>query len=144
LQYKDRLIYRVSVSHLDFRGFHDRVFITTFLETLLMHGLAPKSDKEKVVEGFNKLEERRNKLVKNYDEFFKHYPNHDHLPYFNSSFLNLDQLLLILNMSNSNEEFVKYLNSTLHVNATGSLDFYKEFFAANAIKVSADPMALSP
>lgn len=133
LEYKDRRIFRVSVSHLDFRGFHDRLFITSFLETLLVHGLKPKSDEKKIVERFETFEKSRIKLVKNFDEFSKYYPNHNHLPYFNSSFLNLDQLLLILEMSSSNEEFVKYLNSTLHVNATGSLDFYKEFFVANAM-----------
>lgn len=136
LEHKDRRVFRVSVSHLDFRGFHDRLFITSFLETLLMHGLKPISEESKIVKRFEKFEKRRIKLVENFYEFSKYYPNHNHSPYFNSSFLNLDQLLLILELSSSNEDLVKYLNSTLHVNATGSLDFYKEFFVANAMAVS--------
>ncbi len=127
LSLKGRKVERVSISHFDFRGFHDRLFLTNFLSTLLTYIVVPLSEDKEVKKKFDKLNEKAKVLRQQYQEYLKYNNDHGTSPFFDSSFHNIDHILLMLKLSVDNESFLKYFKGTKFVNTTGSLNFYKEF-----------------
>jgi len=138
LEYKKRKIERVALTQLDFGGFQDRAIINQFLRVLTTHSFKTYSSDEAIIKKFNKLEEKRQLWLEQYDKLVTLDSGFTHFPFFNCWFLNLPQLLEVIELSTNNDTFCKLFLNTKHVH-TGSLDFYQEF--QNALRLRTAKLA---
>lgn len=130
LEFLDRTIERISLTLLDYGGFHDRHVINQLLEVMSLvdfkvHDLEYERDFEKLKDKTDKLKKQSLDLV-NYDDAYKKYP------FFNCWFLSLPQLLILIDDSTGNESFIEQLRKIKHIMFM-SLDFYFEYGELNRI-----------
>jgi len=136
VNWKNRTIERISLTQLDFGGFHDRTIINQFFNALLTHSYGTYSEEEKIIKKFDILKEKQQTWGEQYTKLKTLDKGFDHFPFFNCSFLNLGQLLEIINLSIDNDSFYEKLKSNKFV-TFGTLDFYKEFELKNNLDKNA-------
>jgi len=134
--WKNRTIERISLTQLDFGGFHDRTIINQFFNALLTHSYGTYSEEERIIKKFDSLKEKQQIWGEQYTKLKTLDKGFDHFPFFNCSFLNLGQLLEIINLSTDNDSFYERLKSNKFV-TFGTLDFYKEFELKNNLDKNA-------
>jgi hypothetical protein len=136
IELKDRKIERVSLSHMDYFSFQDRILIKQFLTLLLNTRFHLLSDQDSELnKKFSEINEIAELLLKQSLRLEKYDPNFKDHPYFNCWFLSLPQLFLILKHSIDEKSFVEILKKTKHI-TFGSGNFYNEFYFANLRKQS--------
>lgn len=136
IEYKDRTIERVSLTQLDYGGFHDRTIINQFFNALLTHSYGTYSSDKRILKKFEQLKEKQRIWVEQYNKLNEIDERFSHFPFFNCSFLNLGQFIEILNLSKDNDTFYDKLKSNKFV-TMGTLDFYKEFELTNKMNENA-------
>ena len=134
--WKDRTIERISLTQLDFGGFHDKNIINQFFKALLTHSYGTYSEEKRIIKKFESLKEKQQTWGEQYTKLKDLDKGFDHFPYFNCNFLNLGQLLEIINLSTDNESFYDKLKSNKFV-TFGTLDFYREFELKNNLDKNA-------
>lgn len=126
IYWNNRAIERISLTQLDFGGFHDKTIINQFFNALLTHSYGTYSEEKSILKKFDELKEKQTiwseqfTKLKDLDKAFNHFP------YFDSSFMNLGQLLETINLSKDNDSFYEKLKTNKYV-TFGTLDFYREF-----------------
>lgn len=121
-----RHIERIALTHLEFGGFQDRNVCSTFLKSLVTHSFGTYRTEKKTIKKFKLLAEKQNDWTKQYTKLIELDKGFEHYPFFNCCFMSLPQLLEIINLSASNDEFYTYFAKTKYV-TTHSLDWYREF-----------------
>ena len=122
----NKTIERISLTQLDFGGFHDRMIINQFFKSLLTHSYGTYSYEKKILKKFEELKDKQSTWREQYTKLNNLDKAFNHFPYFNCSFMNLGQLLETINLSMDNDSFYEKLKSNKFV-TFGTLDFYREF-----------------
>jgi hypothetical protein len=124
----NKTIAKLSITLFDFGSFQDRNFVFQFLENMLFGQLESNNNSNKI-NGLNKklneFQEQLNKLTELDCQKIDH-------PFYNSWFLSVPQLLIILDNVNSNDELKHELWKTRHFTTT-CFDFYQEYETARKI-----------
>jgi hypothetical protein len=125
IKLNNRRIERVALGLLDFGGMHDRIVMAQILETVINFSVSANrtEDETKILEVQKRAKKLREQIVE-LNKYRTQYP-----PFFNSWFLSLGHLYIVLDDVLGNESFKDSLFSTRHV-TTGSLDFYYEHYLA--------------
>ena len=110
----------VVLSLLDFGSLNDRNLMMQFLRSFLQASFRPREAKH--VGQFDEIEEQREELVQQYSKLATLEPRYAKQPFFNSWFLSIPQLLVLLDVVTSPDEFEASLRSTKYIE-TGSGDF---------------------
>lgn len=126
IYFNDRRIERVALTQLEFGGFQDRTICNAFLKSLVTHSFSTHRTKKEIKEKFDLLAEKQIEWAKQYQMLFELDKGFAHYPYFNCCFMSLPQLLEVISLSSSNDEFYTYFEKTKFV-TTNSLDWYREF-----------------
>jgi hypothetical protein len=134
--WKKRTIERISLTQLDFGGFHDKTIINQFFNALLTNSYGTHSEEKRIIKKFESLKEKQQVWGDQYTKLKTLDKGFDHFPFFNCSFLNLGQLLEIINLSSDNDSFYDRLKSNKFV-TFGTLDFYREFELKNNLDKNA-------
>lgn len=132
---KGRNIARVSVTLLDFGGFQDRTIIFDFLTNILNARLEVDGSENLSTEENEKLDDLKKKLSKfqeQFDELVQLEPTKKGQPFYDSWFLSLPQLLIILDNVNSSDDLKRELWKTRSSSAY-FLDFYQEYYDAQKL-----------
>lgn len=126
ISYKNRMIERISVNAWDYGFLNHRIVtqnVLQFLTYLELHATEPHNNTE-----LNELRKSKNILLKQY-EALKLAKKHEDLrsTYFDCLFLSLQQLIMILNDSQSKDEFINnlFINKYLTMSTN---DFYFEYY----------------
>jgi hypothetical protein len=136
IELKGREIERISLSHMDYFSFQDRMLIKRLLTLLLNTRFHLLSDQDAELNKiFSEINEVSELLLTQSFRLEKLDPNFKEHPYFNCWFLSIPQLFLILTHSVDEKGFVKALKKTKHI-TFGSGNFYNEFYFANLLKQS--------
>ncbi len=131
-----RSIERVSLTQLDFGGFHDRTTINQFFNALLTHNYGTYSKDKRIIKKFEQLTKKQKIWFEQYEKLKVLDKGFERFPYFNCWFLNLGHLLEIINLSIDNDSFNDKIKSMKFV-TFGTLDFYKEFELKNNLNNNA-------
>lgn len=126
IQWNNRAIERISLTQLDFGGFHDKTIINQFFKALLTHTYGTDSKEKNILNKFYELKEKQEIWSEQYTRLKKIDKAFEHSPFFNCSFMNLGQLLETINLSKNNDSFYEKLKTNKFV-TFGTLDFYREF-----------------
>lgn len=126
---KGRSIERVALTQLEFGGLHDRAIFKHFLVTLLTHSFNTHSKDSKIVERFNKLNDKQQQWAEQYNKLCEIDTNYHKNPFFDCWFMSLPQLLEIINLSTGNNSFYDNFRKSKHISLS-TLDWYYEFAAA--------------
>lgn len=121
-----KTIERISLTQLDFGGFHDRSIINQFFKALLTHSYGAHSEEKNILKKFNELKEKQKIWSEQYAKLNNLDKAFSHFPYFDCSFMNLGQLLETINLSTDNDSFYEKLKANKFI-TFGTLDFYREF-----------------
>jgi hypothetical protein len=124
--WNNRAIERISLTQLDFGGFHDKTIINQFFKALLTHTFGTSSEEKSILKKFEELNEKQKIWGEQYSKLSELDKAFNHFPYFNCSFMNLGQLLESINLSTDNDSFYEILKTNKFV-TFGTLDFYREF-----------------
>jgi len=124
--WNNRAIERISLTQLDFGGFHDKTIINQFFNALLTHSYGTYSEEKSILKKFEELKEKQKIWSEQYAKLNALDKAFNHFPYFDSSFMNLGQLLETINLSTDNNSFYEKLKTHKFV-TFGTLDFYREF-----------------
>lgn len=136
IELKGREIERISLSHMDFFSFQDRMLIKRLLTLLLNTRFHLLSDQDaELNKKFSEINKMAELLLTQSHRLETLDPNFRDHPYFNCWFLSIPQLFLILIHSVDEKSFVKALKKTKHI-TFGSGNFYNEFYFANLLKES--------
>lgn len=133
IHWNNRAIERISLTQLDFSGFHDKTIINQFFNALLTHTYGTYSTEDRILKKFEDLKEKQKVWCEQYtklndlDKAFKHFP------FFDCSFMNLGQFLETINLSTDNNSLYEKLKTNKCV-SFGTLDFYREFEMKNGLK----------
>ncbi|MGL4500076.1 MAG: hypothetical protein ACRCU2_13510 [Planktothrix sp.] len=137
--FDNKKIIKVSLSLLDFGSFQDKTFLTNFLSILVNSNLQIfHSNRRRTAKKSNELNEELNndcmKLTSQLDALNTLNPDFKKCdPFFNSWFLSIPQLLIILDNVNSNDDLKKEIYKTRNL-SIGSSDFYREYAEARKYK----------
>ncbi|WP_170230405.1 hypothetical protein, partial [Aneurinibacillus danicus] len=126
IEWKDRIIHRVSVSLNEYGFFNDHSVTKNILETIVqgeVHAVDPEKDKQ-----LEQLRKHTRELIGQIEELRQLQGEEIErwIPFFDCSFYSLNQLLMVINDSHSTESFVDNLFTTHHVTLS-TLDFYLEY-----------------
>jgi hypothetical protein len=134
LELKGRGIERVAVSLLDYGSFQDRVFSKQFLEGTMNAVFAV--NEPMLRKGFDELNKSLEAVREQIREL---YPNQVTInqPFFHCWFLNVPQLLILLDGVEGAEAFRRELWRTRHI-VTGSSNFYRDYAHMCRIAASAE------
>ena len=136
IELNGREIERISLSHMDYYSFQDRMLIKRLLTLLLTtkFNLLSNEDAEqnKKFSEINEVSELLLAQSLRLEKLDPHFKDH---AYFNCWFLSIPQLFLILKHSVDGKSFVTALKKTKHI-TFGSGNFYNEFYLANLLKQS--------
>jgi hypothetical protein len=124
LEFKDRFIERITLTLLDYGGFQDRNIINQLLRTMVNSDF--KVNKPEYEKQFEELKKKMDKLKNQSEMLIEYDKTFNNNPFFNSWFLSLPQLLLLIDNSTDNESFIEQLNSVRSI-GFNSLDFYFEY-----------------
>ena len=124
--WNNRAIERISLTQLDFGGFHDKTIINQFFNALLTHSYGTYSEEKNILKKFEELKEKQKIWSEQYTKLNDLDKAFNHFPYFDSSFMNLGQLLETINLSTDNDSFYEKLKTNKFI-SFGTLDFYREF-----------------
>ncbi|WP_374360593.1 hypothetical protein [Cloacibacterium sp.] len=124
--WNNKAIERISLTQLDFGGFHDRSIINQFFNALLTHSYGTYSEEKNILKKFQELKEKQGIWTEQYTKLNDLDKAFNHFPYFDCSFMNLGQLLETINLSTDNDSFYEKLKANKFV-TFGTLDFYREF-----------------
>ena len=129
LNWNQRTIENVTLTFTNFGAIQDREMTKQILYELCKYYFTVSFDNTEldkkmlndITKKFDKLKEKQNQLIKYYTS------SGDNHPFFNSWFLNLEQLMFVINLSNSNDDFYERLKVWKYVTC-GCLDFYLEYY----------------
>lgn len=136
IEWKNRRIERISLTQLDFGGFQDRTIIHSFFNALLTHTYGTHSEEKHILKKFEMLKVKQEMWSEQFTKLNKIDNDFNHFPFFNCSFMNLGQLLEIINLSTDNDSFMEKFKTNKFV-TFGTLDFYREFELANNLNENA-------
>jgi hypothetical protein len=123
LELNARGVERIAVSLLDYGSFQDRVFVKQFLEGIMN---AAFSVNDPVLrEGFDELNRSLEAVREQIRELYPNQPTINQ-PFFHCWFLNVPQLLILLDEVNGAGAFRRELWRTRHI-VTGSSSFYWDY-----------------
>ncbi|UBZ13322.1 hypothetical protein LDL77_15735 [Flagellimonas marinaquae] len=126
ISWNGRAIERISLTQLDFGGFHDKTIINQFFNALLTHSYGTYSKEKRILKKFKELKAKQDKWSEQYNKLKDLDKAFNHFPYFDCSFMNLGQFLETINLSTDNDTFYEKLKTNKYV-TFGTLDFYREF-----------------
>lgn len=129
IKWENRKIERISLSHLDFGGFHDKTILSQFLSALLTRNYDSDSKDLKIIEIINLFKESQKEWILQYNKL-SNIDEKKAFPFLDCSFMNLGQLLEVINISTDNDSFYAKLKSNKCI-TYGTLDFYREFERRN-------------
>jgi hypothetical protein len=127
----DRNIEKISLSLLDYGSLQDRAVIEQILQIFMTNKYNPFD--KKYQDYFNKLNEKCSVISEQMEEIIRLNPEKTKRPFFDCWFLSLPQLLILLNESNSNDDFKNNLFRSRHI-TTGTNDFYFQHSYLKKIK----------
>jgi hypothetical protein len=136
IEWKNRRIERISLTQLDFGGFQDKTIIHSFFNALLTHTYGTHSEEKHHLQKFDMLKEKQKVWSEQFAKLNEIDKNFAHFPFFDCNFMNLGQLLEIINLSTDNDSFFEKLKSNKFV-TFGTLDFYREFEMKNNLNEKA-------
>jgi hypothetical protein len=129
LNWNQRTIENVTLTFTNFGAIQDREMTKQTLYELCKHYFTVSFDNTEldkktlndITKKLDKLKEKQNQLIKYYTSLG------DNHPFFNSWFLNLEQFIFVINLSNSNDDFYEKLKDWKYV-TFGCQDFYLEYY----------------
>ncbi len=121
-----RNVERVTLTQLDFGGFQDKSIIIQFFNALLTHSYHTHSSEKRIIDKFAALNRKQEIWREQYDKLCKLDKAFEHFPFFNCWFMNLPQILEIINLATDNDSFYDTLTKTKSV-TFNTLDWYHEF-----------------
>lgn len=124
IELKGRTVYRVSLSLLDYGGFHDKKIVNDMLEALSrikfnLVGSGFEEEIKMINKDVDKFQEKCAELTKLDTDFKKR-------KFYNCLFISLPIFLMLLNNSKDNESFFEQLKMLMYI-THGSLDPYYEY-----------------
>lgn len=124
IEHKNRKIERVSVGFTEYGFITDRQVVAAILETVTIgsvHSDDPKREHE-----LNDLHQAAQVLQKQSEKLMDYKSEYSQNEYFDCAFFTLQQLLMIINDSNSTDSFVENLLTTKY-STMSTNDFYYEY-----------------
>jgi len=131
IEFKDRKIEKVSLVLHDFGTVHDKMIFDQILRNMEYGGYEVYDQTRK--EKFNEVIIKSNKLKRQIDKLISLDAVPSNNPHINCYFLCLDQLLMIINDSNSNESFVSNLQSIRNITLYNH-NIYETYLYAKTLK----------
>jgi hypothetical protein len=128
INWNERTIEKYTFTLSDYGVVQDRLILDQIIMELVGHEFSLIYNGHADENEFSEWEKKINKFSKKREEFAKYMDIiDDSNPFFNSGFLNLHQLMFLIDKSSDNESFYKTVNDSRHV-SRGSFDFYQEYF----------------
>lgn len=121
-----RNVERVTLTQFDFGGFQDKSIIIQFFNALLTHSYHTHSPETRIIDKFAALNRKQETWSEQYNKLCKLDKAFEHFPFFNCWFMNLPQMLEIINLATDNDSFYDTLTKTKSV-TFNTLDWYYEF-----------------
>lgn len=125
IKHQDRIIERVSIGFTEYGFLTDRQTVSAIMETITtasVHSTDPKREDE-----LNSLNETRQALQSQSEQLINYHDSNDPVQlYFDCAFFSLQQLLMIMDNSDSTDSFLENLMLTKHVTMSTN-DLYKEY-----------------
>jgi len=126
-----RKVERVSVTLLEYSGFHDRMMLFNILDTF--HRLQVTARNEADIKELDEFSNKCKELQVQLGELIKIDPERARRPFFNCWFLSLPKIMTILEDASDNDSFVKSLLKTKNISSMSG-DFYFEHSFAKTMK----------
>ena len=117
---RGRDVETIVLSLLDFGSFNDRDLIFQFLKSFLQATFHPRDAKHHAV--FAAIQAQQQELVRQLTKLIRFEPNYRDQPFFNTWFISIPQLLVLLDGVTSAEQLDNVLRSMKYI-VTGSGDF---------------------
>lgn len=119
---KGRKIYRISVSHPDFGALQDKIILEKLLTIAVQYNFShPDQTEDKKLKKWRDYSAKIKELAVANGEF-----DANRKPFYNSLFMSIPQIIMILEKSMDAKDFFKYIKSFIGI-TTGSRDTYSEF-----------------
>jgi hypothetical protein len=126
-----RNIERISLTLLEYTGFHDRIMLSNMLETF--HRLQVVAHNKVDEKEINKFSKKCNELRLQLEELVLVDPYRERKPFFNCWFLSFPKIMTTLEDAFDNDSFVKSLLKSKHMTMMSG-DFYFEHSYAKTLK----------
>lgn len=130
--FNNRKTERVALTQLEFGGFQDKNIINQFLNSILAHSFGTNSTESRIVKKIREFGKKQNEMIEQHKKLLILDPGFSHYPYLNCWFLNLPQLLELINISTDNNSFYNNFSKIKHI-TMNTLDWYFEFDMATKL-----------